>query len=517
MLFKRSNGFEHESFLALFQVEGSNMRMFLLTLMLAVSLHGYGQVGKLLPYQTFVDSTGNVVIPFKVLDEHGRPISNLDERVLSVQENGKQIHNFNVSYAIPPLFDKNFVVLALDVSGSMVRDQRLERMKAAASALIQTMNDDDYCAIISFSSHATVHTGFTSNKQQLEEIILALKAGGGTAIYDAVLQALHLLAAQAHNASKILLLITDGQEDGERFFSFDEIIPRIQSMNNLSIHAFDLNRRKDANNLRKLSTVGSGTYTYDPSPEKVFKSFEQFFDNFRKAYVLSYPTNPYAKPQVHNVVVTVSFGDRSNSFETSYETIAPVVDMTPYYLTVLIVALLAMVGVIILIDRKRQQKSGSQTSISTYDTTFNEQIVNDRTSYSEKSSPRPLNLLQTLEPSTDHIPPDRTVVQSSIHRGKETVLAYLATQSRDRGREVFTIDEDEIFIGRGTECKVQFSGEEVSRFHAKLRREQEGFVLYDLGSANGTSVNGELVQKKPLKDGDIIKIGTNQVTFKEIR
>ena len=63
-------------------------------------------------------------------------------------------------------------------------------------------------------------------------------------------------------------------------------------------------------------------------------------------------------------------------------------------------------------------------------------------------------------------------------------------------------------IGRMRENDVVVNNLAVSRFHATLRRESEGFVLEDLGSENGTLLNGErMAGSVPVTSADVIQLG----------
>jgi len=53
----------------------------------------------------------------------------------------------------------------------------------------------------------------------------------------------------------------------------------------------------------------------------------------------------------------------------------------------------------------------------------------------------------------------------------------------------------------------------VSRRHAELRPTEDGWVLVDLGSTNGTRVNGAGVTERQLHDGDTISVGDTQLRF----
>jgi pSer/pThr/pTyr-binding forkhead associated (FHA) protein len=82
----------------------------------------------------------------------------------------------------------------------------------------------------------------------------------------------------------------------------------------------------------------------------------------------------------------------------------------------------------------------------------------------------------------------------------------------DDGRRV-EIGEQPLTIGRMPECDVALSDPNVSRKHAEVRRQGTGFVLVDLGSTNGTRVNGAGVKERALNNGDEITVGATKLRF----
>ena len=70
-----------------------------------------------------------------------------------------------------------------------------------------------------------------------------------------------------------------------------------------------------------------------------------------------------------------------------------------------------------------------------------------------------------------------------------------------------------VTIGRLPECEVVLKDAGASRRHAQIRHQNGAYVLTDLGSTNGTQLNGETVQSRPLSDGDRITIGTTVLRF----
>ncbi len=71
----------------------------------------------------------------------------------------------------------------------------------------------------------------------------------------------------------------------------------------------------------------------------------------------------------------------------------------------------------------------------------------------------------------------------------------------------WTIDNDEFIIGRGSDCQIILPERQVSRHHVKILYKNGRYILHDLGSRNGTHLNGTLFEgQTQLQDGDEISI-----------
>jgi pSer/pThr/pTyr-binding forkhead associated (FHA) protein len=73
------------------------------------------------------------------------------------------------------------------------------------------------------------------------------------------------------------------------------------------------------------------------------------------------------------------------------------------------------------------------------------------------------------------------------------------------------IDRDRLVIGRGGDADLAIAEPTISRRHAAIEREGDGFTLEDLGSTNGTRVNGRRETRARLRDGDEIELGRLQL------
>ncbi len=91
-------------------------------------------------------------------------------------------------------------------------------------------------------------------------------------------------------------------------------------------------------------------------------------------------------------------------------------------------------------------------------------------------------------------------------RGASKASLRVVSAGEMANRE-FTVGE-EATLGRGQGCQVQIADSMVSQLHARLFRNAKGFHIEDLGSTNGTYLNGRKVGgPAKLKKGDRIRVG----------
>ncbi|MBN1643155.1 MAG: FHA domain-containing protein [Anaerolineae bacterium] len=84
------------------------------------------------------------------------------------------------------------------------------------------------------------------------------------------------------------------------------------------------------------------------------------------------------------------------------------------------------------------------------------------------------------------------------------------------GHRRMPIGEAVITIGRGLDNDIILDDRRVSRAHAQLRRRYGQYVLYDLDSTGGTTVNGDPVRETPLQPGDLIAFAGVRVRFEQL-
>jgi len=102
------------------------------------------------------------------------------------------------------------------------------------------------------------------------------------------------------------------------------------------------------------------------------------------------------------------------------------------------------------------------------------------------------------------------VVRDLMSRSQRDRPYLIVLQGSNVG-EMYRLEGGECVIGRGTAATIRLGDDGISRRHAKISVAGTAVKIEDLGSANGTLVNGALIQQSGLKDGDKIQLGSTTI------
>jgi pSer/pThr/pTyr-binding forkhead associated (FHA) protein len=103
------------------------------------------------------------------------------------------------------------------------------------------------------------------------------------------------------------------------------------------------------------------------------------------------------------------------------------------------------------------------------------------------------------------LPPEATAA-TPLHAG-------FIVQHQDKLERIVAWKGDQVVAGRAADCDVVLGIDEVSRRHARFERAGDRFEVCDLGSVNGTFVNGRRVERQELHANDIVQIEDFKLTF----
>jgi signal transduction histidine kinase len=94
------------------------------------------------------------------------------------------------------------------------------------------------------------------------------------------------------------------------------------------------------------------------------------------------------------------------------------------------------------------------------------------------------------------------------------LASLFVIQGADQGKR-FELKDRAVGLGRENSNPIRIHDHEVSRRHAEVRRDADGYRVVDLGSANGTYLNGRAIESATLKSGDQVRLGQTVILFDE--
>ena len=158
----------------------------------------------------FRAETRLVVLHATVVDKSNHFVTNLQQSAFRVFENGveqtlKVFRREDVPVSVGILVDN---------SGSM-RDKR-EKVNAAALAFVRASHPQDEVFIVNFNDEAFLDQDFTNSQDLLQDGLKKIDQRGGTAFYDALSMSLDHLKEKAKKDKKVILLITDGEDNASQ-------------------------------------------------------------------------------------------------------------------------------------------------------------------------------------------------------------------------------------------------------------------------------------------------------------
>ncbi len=119
------------------------------------------------------------------------------------------------------------------------------------------------------------------------------------------------------------------------------------------------------------------------------------------------------------------------------------------------------------------------------------------------------NTTITVTVPLDNGAPDVHVELDELPPGVGMLVVTRGPNSGSR----FALDEPLVTAGRHPESMIFLDDITVSRRHAEVRKEGDGYTVADVGSLNGTYLNRQRVEQAELRDGDELQIGTFKLLF----
>ena len=250
---------------------------------------------------TFRKKVEEVVLHATVMDQKQHLVSGLRQGDFEVFEDGRPMaitsfHQEDIPVAIG---------IVIDNSGSM-RDKR-QKVNQAAVNLVRASNPQDQEFVVNFNDEYYLDQDFTSDINQLREGLDHIESRGGTALYDAVVASADHLAKGARLDRKVLLVVTDGEDNASRE-SLEQCVRRLQDLNGPTVYTIGiLGDDREAHRAKRALTVlaaQTGGVAYFPKDlNEVDNVSRQVAHDIRNQYTIGYKAVDPNRPGYRTVRV----------------------------------------------------------------------------------------------------------------------------------------------------------------------------------------------------------------------
>ncbi|HEY5536544.1 MAG TPA: VWA domain-containing protein [Ignavibacteria bacterium] len=499
-----------------------------------------------------------------VLDTNGKPITNIDSSMFAVLENqtGEKIfpsvNNFYKSD------DGIALCFLIDASNSM-SGVPLDNVKEGMLHILSELRPQDKMSIAMFNDKFYKKTGFETDRDILKNNINDLETGGSsTELYMSVIEAVKWLQNSELPKRRILVIISDGDDNS----STNKIEDCIKEVKSSGITVFSIGSIKETpynkntlQNIEKIANTNSGGKYYKIKvPEDMKNIIPLIYERIKEEYIIKYFSHFEVNKEITGQV-QVKLGKDTYASDFKYESPKKIIKNAPaisFWKTkeflygsigsgVILIVLLVFLFINVNKKKKykfekeqerilrekeaKENKKHFDIMQQDYDSLLDQLENASEISDSDKNKiselEKQLNEAAKLIPGTSPKIDTRRrtmIIESkgnnTVNIGNNTVnipnmtnYATLTVMSGHNTGKSVGINRGEITIGR-TVGELIINDDTVSRRHAGVYFIEGTYIVRDLGSTNGTFINGQRISHSKINSGDILKVGSVDILFK---
>ena len=414
-------------------------------------------------------------------------------------------------------------IFLIDVSKSL-KPAYFAQIQSALNTWVAGMNEYDRAALISFGSQVKVLQDFSSNKSVIKEKIdLITPNNMDTFLYQGLVQALELGRRQDASLPKrrVIVVLTDGIDDAAGGVTKEEVLLKIAE-NRIPIYAIGyamppLTPIKE-NGLKELGVLArtSGGHFLKANAMPLIEAYKLQKERIDSSYeVIMFCNTCIAEGQLSRLNITFNAdGHTLNDgldvrlipvsevptkapkvllglVDTLKGQIKVTYEKYPYLSSVTLALLFLIILGSLLYIKKRKNAAHEKMIASASSAITGNEAPNDKGHY-----------LNDIFP----------VIKKATVQPPKYSLSFTVVTGDEPGK-CYTIKlNDSAIIGRASDCDLSIGDSEVSARHAEIKFEKGILVIKDLGSMNGTLINGVPIHTVHyLQDGDQILIGRTEL------
>ncbi len=488
-----------------------------------------------------------------VLDKEGKPIASIDSTNFTITEieTGKKtvpkVENFYSSK------EPMAILFTIDASNSM-DGAPLNNVKEGMLKIIPEFRNEDKMGIAYFHDDFFKQASFDTDRDVLKNNIKALKTGGSSSeIYKSVIESIKWLKSLSEPKRKILVVISDGEDNGSQY-RIEDVLSDIKNsgLTVFTIGSTALN--KDfLKNMESIAGASSdGKYYKITGPEDIKSIIPTLYERIKQEHIVTYYS--YSDP-LTSINASINLKLDNNNFKSDFNYTSPssIIENAPslsfwktkefLFGSIGAGALILVLAVFMFINisKKKQFKREKEEErrIREEESSENEEKFNrfkdeydrllDKLESQLTISESDKDVIARLEEQLEETGKTFTGNAPAIDYKRRTMIlekgATFPAEIQDFQQNLFLIirngrnSGNRFPLGSGVttigrkNANLILDDETVSRQHARVYLENGNYVIEDLGSTNGTFINGSRITRSVVKPNDLIRIGSIELSF----
>jgi VWFA-related protein len=188
------------------------------------------------------------------------------------------------------------IVFALDASGSMRK--AADAVQEAARSFVSEVRPEDRLAMITFADRARFAHDLTTNRKWSFEAVDDYVASGGTALYDAVYDA--LMRLRDIDGRRVVVVMTDGRDENNpgtapgSTHTVEEVLERLKTVE-ATVFTIGLGPQIDRPVLEQLATASGGEAYFPQDVSTLATDFHRILETLRRRYIISYTSTNFTR------------------------------------------------------------------------------------------------------------------------------------------------------------------------------------------------------------------------------
>ena len=181
------------------------------------------------------------------------------------------------------------IMLALDGSGSMTR--AAETARSAALAFVKSLRTEDPLGVMMFADKVALAHDLTTRRDLSEEAVQAYETNGGTALYDALGEAVGRL--KTVNGRRVVVLVTDGRDENAASNgpgstrSWEQALADVSAVE-ATVYAIGIGQRVDRERLEQVASLTGGEAYFTTDVSELEANYHRIVEELRRRYQIGY-------------------------------------------------------------------------------------------------------------------------------------------------------------------------------------------------------------------------------------